>query len=194
MNSFKIAWQSWHPFSSPVGYMMRWTDEPYWLRIHSLPLSKRYAETPVEREFLISLQNELAAEVLGLGQSCWLAQSCWVTPGGFHEITDEQIMFAACRDFQLTWAYRFIVDEEDGLEHAWNVYAAMTTWERGKFDQLLWAVANEKAAPVVWMSNETGVVFAPYDGGVDLFLTDQAQLKRLSAQFADWLPSSTEGL
>lgn len=194
VNDFKRAWKSWHPHSPPVGYMMRGNREPNWLRLHSLPLSKRYAETPLERDIPITRHNEVAAEVLGLNQKCWLAQSCWVTPAGMSEFSNEQLMFSACRDYQSSWSFRFLEDHDDDIEHAWDVHAAMTSWEMGKFDSLLWACANEEAAPIIWTSDNTGVVFAPYDGGIDLFLEDERQVERLSEKYSSWLSTRPDGL
>jgi hypothetical protein len=187
ISEFERAWMQWHAGYFPVGYMLRLAGKRHWLRFHSLPLSKRYADTDEEREILLARQNELAADVLGVGHPCWLVQTCWEAVEGRREITDPEVMFRACRDYQLSWSFRFVDDMEDG-EGAWNVHAAKTTWSAGAFDALLVARADDMAAPTLWMSASTGAIFAPYDGGVDLFLPSREMKRDLKARRADWLP------
>ena len=57
--------------------------------------------------------------------------------------------------------------------------AVQTSWSPGRFDDLLLAVADEKARPRLWMA-ANGAIFAPYNGGVDLFLPDVTQVQRMS--------------
>lgn len=194
MSNFEQSWKCLHPNSYPVGYMMRGAGDPNWLRFHSLPESKRYADNPDERVLLLARHNRIAAEVFGNGSPLWLVQTCWETPEGMCEASDTQEQFRACRDYDLAWAFRFLVDEDDEDEHAWNVHAAQTVWADGKFDELLWDIANENAAPTIWMSASTGAVFAPYDGGIDLFLPTQELVQRLRASYPEWLSDHPEGL
>ena len=178
---------------------MRGTGAQHWLRLHSLPKSKRYAETEDERRILLSRQNEIAEEILGHDAPCWLVQ----TRGEFieganeqrKEITADMDMFEPCRDFGLTFSHRFIEESNvpDDEVISWSVYSASTTWQPGKFDSLLLAIADDQVAPILWMSG-SGTVFAPYDGGVDLFLADRSDVERLAVQHADWLSSHPLGL
>lgn len=193
MSSFETAWRKAYPSCEPIGYRMRLAGERHWLRFHSLPLSKRYAETDDEWRILLRRQNILANAVLGAGSSCWLVQTCWRTPEGVVDIADAHDPFRATREQGLAFAFNFR-DEDDEDATPWDVNAALVTWDEGRFDDLLRDVADERAAPTLWMSAETGSVFAPYDGGVDLFLTDRAMVERLSARHSDWLSSHPDGL
>jgi hypothetical protein len=69
------------------------------------------------------------------------------------------------------------------------VYAAQNQWTDHAFDDLLWAIANEQAPRTLWMSVSTGAVFAPYDGGADLFLPTAQQVDDLRAKHRHWLSS-----
>jgi hypothetical protein len=65
------------------------------------------------------------------------------------------------------------------FEQRWEAFAGLTAWASGQFDGLLRDIADERAAPTLWCSGETGAVFAPYDGGIDLFLPDKGRVREL---------------
>ena len=45
----------------------------------------------------------------------------------------------------------------------------------------------------MWMSADTGAVFAPYDGGVDLILPDTQAVSQMALKHSDWLSSYRDG-
>ena len=165
-----------------------------WSRFHSLPLSKRYAETREEQTILLDRQNELACVVLGEGKACWLVQTCWTTPAGYVEAANEQEKFQEVRTYGLEHAFSFLDDPEDEEAAPWNVMAAPVCWKASAFDDTLLRIANEQAAPTLWTSAESGAVFAPYDGGVDVFLPSEEMAKKLRSRFADWQSPHPSGL
>lgn len=155
------------------------------LRFHSLPSSKQYADTDEERSVLLSRQNLLALEVLG-DRPCWLVQGHWVAEAQEWDMVDEPDWFLATRKWKLDFAFEFL--EDDGDEgRPWRIYAAQVHWSPGRFDDLLLSIADERAGPTLWMGTD-GAIFAPYDGGVDLFLPDAETVQRLAARHPDWLP------
>jgi hypothetical protein len=72
--------------------------------------------------------------------------------------------------------------------------AAPTVWKKGIFDGTLLRIADEEAGPTLWVSEADGALFAPYDGGVDLFLPVKAKWEELRAKYASWLPMNPAGL
>lgn len=193
MSEFSDIWRTFYPNAEPTGWLIREANVPHWIRFHSLPLSKRYSETKEEYLTLLSRQNSLANAVLGNDRTCWIVQACWTTPEGFVELTDEHEMFRASRELELEHAFSFDVDEGGEAAH-WNVMAGPVRWTQGGFDQVLLRIADEQSAPILWISAESGAVFAPYDGGVDLFLPSEAKVKELRTKYSDWLSSHPDGL
>jgi len=186
MHKFQEAWNRFHAGRFPVGFRLREADTPNWLRFHSLPLSKRYADTDAERKLLLARHNELAGEVLGADEACWLVQVY------FEPENDPNIIDIARRDHGLPWAFKFFTD--DDAEEEWQVAAGETSWAVGKFDDLIWAIANEQSASTLWMSASTGSIFAPYDGGIDLFLPNPKAVCDLRARHQDWISAHPDGL
>jgi hypothetical protein len=62
------------------------------------------------------------------------------------------------------------------------------------FDKLLTAIADDEVDFVFWMNRENGAIFAPYDGGFDLFPSTDAQVDELKKSYPDWLSSHSQGL
>jgi hypothetical protein len=194
MQDFEAIWRRFYGDAEPVGWMMRHAGAKHWVRFHSLPLSKRYAETDTERQILLDRQNTLADKALGPNSRCWLVQA-------LPEKFDSSLVFPAHAGSFTTWptlslesAFRFEVDEDDGEVFAWNTFVSSQIWEPGSSDDLLWAIANEDAACTLWMSCSDGAVFAPYDGGVDLFLPNIAKVQMLKDIHGDWLSNHPDGL
>jgi hypothetical protein len=180
MDAFANAWAQYHPTSAPIGFVMRRSAGENWVRFHSLPGSKRYPESAAEQETVISRANVLAAETLGEAQLCWLAQA---TPGveGPHVPT-------VSPEYATSFSFRVHASNCE-----WRIYSALLEWRSGRFDRLIAAIADEKAAPTLWMSAKTGAVFAPYDGGTDLFVQTQEDVARLRIRFSEWLSRRSRG-
>jgi len=194
MPSFEDDWRCFYPGADPIGWMMRRAGAKHWVRFHSLPASKRYAETDEERGILLARQNALADVVLGPQAPCWLAQIYWETPEGYVDLGDDLHPQLKWPNDSFQQAFRFLADEGDDEEHAWNAYASNVRWVAGAFDDLLRAIADEDAAPTLWMSTASGAVFAPYDGGVDLFLPSAGEVAVLKAAHGEWLSDHPSGL
>ena len=196
MTEFQRLWSRHYPNIEPVGYELLSAGARYWVRFHSLPQSKRYADTEAERDVLLARQNELAAAVLGENQGCWLVQSHWELDPGVPDFAfqDGNDPFRATADYDLKSAIVTFREPGTEFERRWEAFAGLTTWCSGRFDWLLREIADERAASTLWVSTETGAVFAPYDGGVDLFLPDENRLRELAAQHPDWLSDHPLGL
>lgn len=193
MNPFQHIWSRFHEGHWPVGYRLTGSEAANWVRFHSLPNSKRYADSDDERRTILQRQNSLAAEVLG-SDPCWLVQTHWITPAGVTDVADVYDPFAATRQFDLKPAFEFADDDDDEDPVLWRVHAGQTRWTDGGFDELLTSIAEEQAGPTLWMSEMTGSIFAPYDGGVDLFLAKPKEVASLKRRHRDWLSSHPAGL
>lgn len=160
---------------------MRAAFPEYWLRIHSLPESKRYPETDAERETVFDRHSRFGSALLGESAPCLVIQSRFKGFPRSAELMPE-----------LVWTpiHRVVEDEDDG----WDSWAAHTTWDAAAFRTLLLAIADDQEAHIAFLSEETECVFIPYDGGADGFSFDTALLRRLSDEFAPWRSAHPLGL
>jgi hypothetical protein len=82
---------------------------------------------------------------------------------------------------------------EDSEDPMTSVFATTVEWRAGRFDQLLLAIADDRLK-ALWMAADSGTVFAPYDGGVDLIYPTEWQRAAARKQFEGWLSAHPEGL
>ncbi|MBK7581372.1 MAG: hypothetical protein IPI67_14305 [Myxococcales bacterium] len=69
---FDEYWQAHFPELAPAGLAFQESLRTRWLRIHSLPGSKRYADSPEERAELLQRHRQVADVVLGASSACAL--------------------------------------------------------------------------------------------------------------------------
>lgn len=173
-------WRSFYPGKSPLSYLLRPQIAEKWFRIHSLPESKRYAENEEETREILRRQNQIASEILGENAPCVI-----FFPGfSIHKFP------ALFNRFERQFFYRF--RNEDYLRL--TMFAAQTQWQNHQFDEILRGVANWEISRVLWMNTETGEIFAPYDGGTDVFLSSTERRDNLRARYSNWLSQSPEGV
>lgn len=174
MSSFAETWQRHHGNAPPLSFAMRAESAEHWLRFHALPASKRYPASEAEQQIVLTRANILARAVLGEGDPCWLVQAGdWGEPA------------------LGAWDYEALHHHD---EFDWQIRAALTTFQSNAFDALLLGIADETARRTLWMNANNGSVFAPYDGGFDLFLKSAEEVRFLKARHADWLSNHPDGL
>jgi hypothetical protein len=161
-----------------------------WLRFHSLPGSRRYAETGDETSIILDRQNIIAAEVLGNETSCWMIGHLYASDGDANE--DDAWRREHRQHFQRNKMKRIqrLPDPHDP-DVTYDIFATKAVWRRGVFDETLRAIANDEVR-VMWMSDVTGAIFAPYDGGMDLILASTDHIRALKLSHSDWLSPHPE--
>jgi hypothetical protein len=187
MSGFETIWRRWHKGYAPLGHRLRDAGAPNWVRFHSLPGSKRYADDAQEDAVVRARWNTLAGEVLGEGLPCWLVSARWPQP----DLEDYKTEDAFGARYGLEPAMTFASEDQEAEGSAsepWTALAAPLTWRSGAYDELFDAIAAGSTWGWLWLSHRTGAVFAPYDGGVDLFPTAADEADRLRRQYAEWLP------
>ena len=168
----------------PVGHCLRLEHDERWLRLHSLPGSKRYAEDEDERCEVRRRASAAASEVLPSGEAVWL-----VTGRFDDDARTLRLPEAPSLVFDYVGMYSTAL-----FEGSFMAYATQATWPHPDFERLVDAVAQD-ALRVVWMSSSTGEDFAPYDGGSDLILETPERVQALRRAFpADWLSPRADGL
>lgn len=109
-------------------------------------------------------------------------QCCWV------------IEAEACEQSAPSEAVLFGTESADPDELEWTFYARRERWRAATHDAKLLSIADDQPRRAIWMKVDDGSVFAPYDGGFDLFPTSWEAVGRLRAQWPDWLSSHPAGL
>ena len=96
-------------------------------------------------------------------------------------------------------SYCLIRDDfpEDGSEpedHAIDLFWAKVNWEPSRFDSAIRRRADDRGPTFLLVALETGHVYAPYDGGADLFAPDAASRSAYRAALRAWVSPRRDGL
>jgi hypothetical protein len=72
----------------------------------------------------------------------------------------------------------------------------MTTriWEPNLFDNLLQLVGDDIVANVLFVGVDQASVYAPYDGGADIFLSSPSARDAMRQRYTPWLSTDLTGL
>lgn len=158
-----------------------------WLRIYSLPEGKRYPTNEEEIATILRRHNDVAEVVLGDGAVCAV-----IVAGDSDDPPSLRALGARPVE---GWAQRWMDDKEfaeelEGLEFA----AGLCTWRRGKFNELIHDVAEDRTDLLLFVSLETGRVYGPYDGGADLFFESEQAKDEFAGRFPEWRSPRQDGL
>ena len=186
-------WTSAFPDAPPLGHRLRLAYPDRWLRIHSLPESRRYPSDAAELELLLDRHQAVADELLGRERACMLVTPTW-TPAEL----GERRTLAACfdaREFECV-AVEAEPDPDDPVGRWTCFWALETTWDPARDRAIVAEVADDQLR-AVWLSFDGPhgpEVYAPYDGGADLILADPARRGALASRWAAWLSRRPDGM
>lgn len=174
---------------APLGYVCRQELHARWLRIHSLPGSKRYPDTEAEYGELLRRHNEVATVVLGEGEECAL----FVTTFGEHGAALTERELPVIHDATFVDVSELATEQKSEPLSA-NVAVALVSWRRNHFDSLIRAVADESAGAVLFANFRRSTAYAPYDGGADVCVGAPEQVAPGRKQWSGWLSPREDGL
>ncbi len=190
VNSAEVAdkWKYVFGIFAPLGHVCRARLAARWLRIHSLPESKRYPEVEADYRELLRRHNDVATAILGEGEACVLFVNSFA----------EQPTRPGRNDLPKIDGAKFhhvpelATEASDGI---WtNVAAALITWRATHFDSLIRSVAAVTVGPILVANFERKAAYAPYDGGADLIVDTTESVALLKKKWRDWLSPRIDGL
>lgn len=185
---FLEYWRATYGGAPLPAYRLRDRFPERWLRLHSLPGSKRYAETPDEHREILRRQGTLFSDLIGEGAPCELVFSYY---GAEAELPAE--VRAALLGLSPTFLMTLAAAESDLVEDVLLLHASFT-WQPGSLDTILLAVADDVLESPVFVGIQAGRILAPYDGGIDLIVESKQRRAELLARYASWRSAHPAGL
>jgi hypothetical protein len=184
-------WNKEYPESFPINHELKWVYPDRWFRIHSLPKSKRYAESAGEYNIILDRQNQLINDMVGEeSEIIILFGLCTndTTNENYKELTD-------FREFQKVLSIDFHKErpEENENEMYYDIYIKTEKWKNGKRDEILKAIADDEIS-AMFVSPSKKCVIAPYDGGVDVIVDSTEKRDKLKDKYRDWLSYREDGM
>jgi hypothetical protein len=184
IHTISEEWRSAFGSALPAGFLCRAALPECWLRIHSLPQSKRYPGSDQEYAEMLGRQNAAGEFVLGNGSECILFITRF---GDAQTLSSEDIPLHG----QLP-THVMSYSSEDG-EDEYQFFALRVIWQPEKFNDLIVACANDQTGPILFANAAAQTIYAPYDGGADLFFSSADDVAAARYRFANWLSSRPDG-
>jgi len=182
-------WSTWFPGCDPVGHRLRVAFPERWVRFHSLPCSKRYAEDDGERATILSRHNCILAELATTGEEVALLTT------GYSETPTPPIRsnpdLSRLDPLARPWRTVAYEPEERSFRH---LFASTRKWAPGVFDPIVALVADDRVTDVIIVALDGRWLVHPYDGGMDLITGSSEHRDAIKERHKDWLSSRTDGL
>ncbi len=172
-------WRSFYGVQVPIAYLLRPQKRDVWFRIHSSPESKRYPTDEGEMQEVLHRHNVVASEVLEENVACALFVPDYAL---------EKLKPVFPEVLSATLFCHYENEDAEITQKALRV-----TWEPHQFDPILRYIANDEICYGSWMNLKSGEIFAPYDGGANLFLNSTQRRDELRTRNSAWLSCHPEG-
>ncbi len=147
---FLADWQRLYPETPPIAHHFKACLPKRWMRIHSLPDGKRYADTAKERDTILARQNAVIDYLVPQGQAVQIL---------FTHLESGSHIFAS---FDLT---RLGMFHHAGDEAAYEIWMLNDEWHSGHYNAFLAMIAGEQMRAFIIAPD---CLIAPYDGGMDM--------------------------
>jgi hypothetical protein len=193
---FQTYWTENFAETPPINHLFKHLLKERWLRIHSLPEAKRYADTAEEWAELLARQHTLFHDLMPGNQPFYLLLGLYTQGENVFDksIFEDYDFFKTLTFNELAKVdlYKMTGDwYDEGMFY--TPYFAEVNNQPSDFDTILKAIANDEIR-VFFLNTEQNCIIAPYDGGVDLILKDEKTRLFYSKKYENWLSERADGL
>lgn len=194
-NQFQTFWDANYENTYPVSHFLKDAYPERWLRIHSLPGSKRHPENDVKWNTLLSRQNTLITDLLVSEAAITL-----VTGENYLSLKNDQAWYLSPVDSLDDLPFTALTPISLGLLYPDQydpdvVYRPIFTqvnWQPPAYDEILKDIAEDNLR-MLFVSTTNQCLLAPYDGGVDIIFKDQPIRELYKAKYRAWLSAREDG-
>lgn len=187
MHSHPLAWwQSQFGEIAPRGHILRRALPERWVRFHSLPDAKRYAES--EYREIQQRHLAVASTLFNADEPLYVFRAheseARLRGKARHQLAGRQFGEAVAVMPTATQT-----DDEDRF----NVRALVSKWKPDFFEEAVRLLADWQEVGISFVSPSTRNIFCPYDGGMDVFTFSIAP-DALCTRFAAWQSTRPDGM
>jgi hypothetical protein len=183
------TWDARWPQVVPFSHHLRSVDD-HWVRFHSLPDAKRYADDDGEHATVLHRHNTVLGELAQPDENLQVItlELAFTPVPQERTVTVVNVLPDAECWSVLSWPH---LDPELAFVHA---YVSRITWQVGCLDDLLRLVADDQIAHVIIGPADLSWLYAPYDGGADILQPTASARDDLRERHREWLSAHATGL
>lgn len=186
MQTIDYAWRVLTNDSPPIAHDLRKSCASRWVRFHSLPDSKRYAESELEYCEILARHNKIIGTFVAEGDLLHL-----LTAGYSENLSPERSYPELVAIDPNAEPWRSVQIEESWYFH---VFHSVIRWSKGIADPILRLVADDVVREVVFVEEAGLWAYHPYDGGGDVICPDVEARNELAIGYSNWLSRHPLGL
>jgi hypothetical protein len=176
---------------SPIAYELKRLCSDRWVRFHSLPESKRYAETPEEHRVILERYNAVIEGLNVSGSNLFLITSQWGDSDAPDKDRNELNILDPDALFWRSLPLHELTKSDDQI--FLHLFVSLREWRKGIFDSILGLVADDKLASIMIVNILDKWVYYPYDGGADIILKSTLDRDNLKQKYFMWLSNHPLG-
>lgn len=186
-------WRSTYPDCEPIPYWLREVYPHRWVRFHSLPDSKRYADDSSETQIILDRHNAILGDLALPNEALVLLSTGYTdTPIPCQSEAALTPLDSTAQHWRTIAKHKLENDEE--YPNYWHLYMSVWAWRPGIFNPILRLVAADRVANTMIVSTTHDWIYHPYDGGADVILNSSEARDRLKFNFQTWLSPRDDGL
>lgn len=180
-------WEKSWRLASPLSYELRDAYNDQWVRFHSLPESKQYADSDAEFDEILRRHRTVLCELHGSADpaALWVIAADWGAD-------DLAAGWSRVR-IPSAWPWQKSLSDRDDPDAGFHYFWVASGLTGEALDSLLLAVADEVGRLLIG-APDLAWLYCPYDGGADVLLPSAANRDALEARHSAWLPIRPEGL
>ena len=188
-------WRERWPSDPPVAHTFRSAYADRWVRFHSLPGSKRYADNEEEYAELMRRHLAVLGELLSLeggdrSRELVVVTASWSGPRPAPRAAE----LTAALPVATYWT-SVLTDDSIPADETWlHLWASAGHLYSEELPRLLRLVADDMTRGVIITTAEMDWLYAPYDGGADVIAARPAHRDQLRRAHQDWLSAYPSGL
>jgi hypothetical protein len=186
MQTIDNAWRALTNDAPPIAHDLRNTCGPRWVRFHSLPESKRYADSEQEYCEILKRHDVIVSNFAADGDLLHLLTARYSAT-----LSPERSYSELATLDPNAEHWRSVQIEEDWYFH---VFRSAFEWRAGAAHPILRLVADDVVREVVFVAEDGRWAYHPYDGGGDLICPDVETRNNLAARYREWLSEHPLGL
>ncbi|MES2789697.1 MAG: hypothetical protein V4719_08755 [Planctomycetota bacterium] len=177
---------------APIAHTFRETFRSRWIRFHSLPNSKRYAESVLEQATILRRFNSIVSELVTAGSQLELLTTNW-SHSPESGIPDAKLSLLKIPAV----AWRSVAMREfdgDSEPWYWHIFRSSVSWPSFTLDEVIRLVADDRIGNVMLFNTSCSWLIHPYDGGMDLILGTSEARDEMATKYQQWRSSRSDGL
>lgn len=188
---FEKFWNNYYNQTIPLNYLFKEVYHERWLRIHSLPQSKRYPDNDIEMNIILQRQNQIISDLYSENEEIYLVMTNIIHKNEKHEL----INFYPNLNFERSYSIELegYFSNDFNNDEVLDIFVCKKNWNLNSYDEILKDIAND-ISRVFFISLKNQIIVSPYDGGVDIILNSEIDTIIFKEKYKKWISNRIDEL